>query len=30
LTLVVLPGILLYALAQEQVQASIAASGVKG
>lgn len=30
LTLVVLPGILLYAFAQEQVQASVAASGVKG
>jgi len=30
LTLVVLPGIILYALAQEQVQASVAASGVKG
>lgn len=30
LTLVVLPGILLYAVAQEQVQASVAASGVKG
>lgn len=30
LTLVVLPGILLYSVAQEQVQTSIAASGVKG
>lgn len=30
LTVVVLPGILLYALAQEQVQQSVAASGVKG
>ena len=30
LTVVVLPGILLYACAQEQVQASVAASGVKG
>lgn len=30
LTVVVLPGIILYAFAQEQVQASIAASGIKG
>ncbi len=30
LTVVVLPGIILYACAQEQVQASVAASGVKG
>lgn len=30
LTVVVLPGIILYAFAQEQVQESIAASGVKG
>lgn len=30
LTVVVLPGIILYAFAQEQVQASVAASGVKG
>ena len=30
LTIVILPGILLYALAQEQVQASVAASGIKG
>ena len=30
LTIVVLPGILLYVCAQEQVQASVAASGVKG
>lgn len=30
LTLVVLPGIILYAVAQEQVQQSVAASGVKG
>lgn len=30
LTLVVLPGIVLYCCAQEQVQASVAASGVKG
>lgn len=30
LTVVVLPGILLYIFAQEQVQASVAASGVKG
>ena len=30
LTVVVIPGILLYACAQEQVQASVAASGVKG
>lgn len=30
LTLVVLPGIILYAFAQEQVQTSVAASGVKG
>lgn len=30
LTLVVLPGIILYVFAQEQVQASVAASGVKG
>ena len=30
LTIVVLPGILLYAVAQEQVQASVAASGIKG
>lgn len=30
LTVVVLPGILLYAFAQEQVQASVAASGMKG
>ena len=30
LTIVILPGIILYALAQDQVQASVAASGVKG
>lgn len=30
LTVVVLPGMILYACAQEQVQASVAASGVKG
>mgnify|MGYP001853036287 FL=1 len=30
LTVVVLPGILFYALAQKQVQNSIAASGIKG
>lgn len=30
LTIVILPGILLYALAQKQVQASVAASGIKG
>ncbi len=30
LTVVVLPGIILYAFAQEQVQASVAASGMKG
>ena len=30
LTVVVLPGIIIYVLAQEQVQASVAASGVKG
>ena len=30
LTIVVLPGIILYAFTQEQVQASIAATGVKG
>lgn len=30
LTIVVLPGIILYCFAQEQVQASVAASGVKG
>ena len=30
LTVVVLPGILLYMVAQEQVTASVAASGVKG
>ena len=30
LTVVVLPGILLYVFAQEQVQASVAATGVKG
>lgn len=30
LTVVVLPGIILYVFAQEQVQASVAASGVKG
>lgn len=30
LTLVVLPGILIYALAEKQVQASVAASGIKG
>ena len=30
LTLVVLPGIIIYMLAQEQVQASVAATGVKG
>lgn len=30
LTMVVLPGIIIYMLAQEQVQASIAATGVKG
>lgn len=30
LTLVLLPGIMIYALAQEQIQASIASSGVKG
>lgn len=30
LTLVVMPGIIIYMLAQEQVQASVAASGVKG
>lgn len=30
LTLVVLPGIILYVFAQEQVQTSVAASGVKG
>ena len=30
LTIVILPGIILYAIAQEQVQASVAASGVKG
>lgn len=30
LTIVVLPGIILYVFAQEQVQASVAASGVKG
>lgn len=30
LTMVVLPGIIIYMLAQEQVQASVAATGVKG
>ncbi|MGN6715542.1 carbohydrate ABC transporter permease [Anaerocolumna jejuensis] len=30
LTIVVIPGIVLYALSQEQVQASVAATGVKG
>ena len=30
LTVVVLPGIILYMVAQEQVTASVAASGVKG
>lgn len=30
LTVVVVPGILLYALAQEQVQASVASAGIKG
>ena len=30
LTIVILPGIILYAIAQDQVQASVAASGVKG
>ena len=30
LTIVILPGILLYAFAQEQVQASVAATGIKG
>lgn len=30
LTVVILPGIILYACAQEQVQASVAATGVKG
>lgn len=30
LTMVVLPGILIYMLAQEQVQASVAATGIKG
>ncbi|MFU0799153.1 MAG: carbohydrate ABC transporter permease [Xylanivirga thermophila] len=30
LTMVVLPGIIIYMLAQEQVQASVASSGVKG
>ena len=30
LTVVILPGIILYVIAQEQVQASIATSGIKG
>ena len=30
LTMAVLPGIIIYMLAQEQVQASVAATGVKG
>lgn len=30
LTVVILPGIILYAFAQEQVQASVAATGIKG
>lgn len=30
LTIVILPGVILYAIAQDQVQASVAASGVKG
>jgi hypothetical protein len=30
LTVVILPGIILYILAQEQVQASVASSGIKG
>lgn len=30
LTIVILPGILLYVFAQEQVQASVAATGIKG
>jgi raffinose/stachyose/melibiose transport system permease protein len=30
LTMVVLPGIIIYTFAQEQIQASVASSGVKG